>query len=467
MRIAAALIALLLVPSLARARQAPGGVAGTVSDSIANAPLAGALVQLVGADGIAFGRATTSGADGRFVFDSVPPGRYQLGFHHALLDSLGVEAPLRGVTVEPARRARADLAIPSAARIRAAVCGPRATAGALVIGFVRDARTGEPVPGAGVTGEWLELTFRRGGVEQARPRRTVTTGENGWFALCDAPSGGTMLLGAGLGADSSDRVDVAIPDAPLVRRELFIGASRTEISRVRVDSTGRDTATITRVLRSGDGVLRGVVTAQEGGRALAGALVRVADGPDARANERGEFVITGAPAGTRMLEIRAVGFYPDRRAVHIAAAHDAALRIALPTLKAVLDTVKVRADRIADRHRSGFADRRKTGLGRFLTAEDIERRQPVYLSEIFRTLPGVQQFGQGMDSQVLVRGAFGYCTPTIVVNGAVLANFSANDLDMLVNPREVMGIEVYTGAMVPPQFQGGMTGCGSIVVWTK
>ena len=29
------------------------------------------------------------------------------------------------------------------------------------------------------------------------------------------------------------------------------------------------------------------------------------------------------------------------------------------------------------------------------------------------------------------------------------------------------GIEVYTGAMVPPEFQPGMIGCGSIVIWTR
>jgi len=42
-----------------------------------------------------------------------------------------------------------------------------------------------------------------------------------------------------------------------------------------------------------------------------------------------------------------------------------------------------------------------------------------------------------------------------------------DDVDTWVRPNEIAGIEVYTGDMVPIEFQRGLSGCGSIVIWTK
>jgi len=36
-----------------------------------------------------------------------------------------------------------------------------------------------------------------------------------------------------------------------------------------------------------------------------------------------------------------------------------------------------------------------------------------------------------------------------------------------VHPGEVAGVEVYAGLGAPLEFQPGMTGCGSVVIWTK
>src|SRR5687768_8460338 len=80
----------------ARREPAPSTVSGVVHDSIARAPLVGAIVQLVRADSLArLSRTTTSDSLGRFAFVGVPAGRYMLGFFHQMLDSLGVEPLLR------------------------------------------------------------------------------------------------------------------------------------------------------------------------------------------------------------------------------------------------------------------------------------------------------------------------------------------------------------------------------------
>ena len=96
-------------------------VSGIVRDSIAGMPLAGALVQLLAADSLArFNRTAVSDSLGRFTLGDVADGRYTIGFLHPMLDSLGIEPPLREVYIDGHRPVSVDLAIPSPARIRAA-----------------------------------------------------------------------------------------------------------------------------------------------------------------------------------------------------------------------------------------------------------------------------------------------------------------------------------------------------------
>ena len=47
-----------------------------------------------------------------------------------------------------------------------------------------------------------------------------------------------------------------------------------------------------------------------------------------------------------MLEVRALGYYPDRRQVNVVD-NGPPVRVTLSTLRAVLDTVRIRATRLA------------------------------------------------------------------------------------------------------------------------
>jgi hypothetical protein len=443
-------------------------VSGTVRDSIARTPLAGAIVQLVARDGRSLdARTTVSDARGEFAFDRVSPGRYAIGFFHPMLDSLGLESAARELTVDGRRVVRADLAIPPPARLRAAICGPKPSSAsdALVLGFVHDARDGTPVAGATVTGEWLEIAIARGKLGSRVPRLVATTSDRGWFALCDVPSPGTILLTARRGADSTDVLELSVPANGLLRRELYVGSARMV--------TGVDTAmNATHPVRAGDGHLSGVVLATVDGRPVAGAVVAMAEGPETRTNELGEWTLTDAPAGSRMLEVRALGYYPERRAVDVLDGA-APVRVSLSTMRAVLDTVKVKATRLSDRQQAEFDQRRRSGFGRYLTAEEIAQRRPAYTSELFRALPGVR-FDRtnvngelGTPSITMRAGVGGYCQPAIYVDGHYLFELTADELDAFVQPSEIVGIEVYSGATAPPQFQAGLNGCGSIVIWTN
>ena len=451
---------LLIVALLARlgAAQEPGSirpvpgatVSGVVLDSIARVPLAGAIVQLVAADSLARdARTVSSDSLGRFAFDGVPVGRYTLGFFHPMLDSVGLEPTLREVSVVGQGPVRADLAIPSASRFRAAVCGPTTApdTGAVVIGVVRDARVRAPAADVTVTAEWLEFSLSREGFVRRTPRVAATTSANGWFALCNVPRPGTIVLMARRAVDSTDRVEVHVPADGFVRRELYLDSVRVALA--------------------GDARLSGTVVTAMGGRPVPGARVSLSGSSHTSANERGEWIIADAPLGTRMLEVRAVGYYPERRVVDVLTGGEP-IRSALSTMAAVLDTVKVTASRLGSRI-SGFAERRHNGVGRYLTPEDVAARRPIVTSDLFRTVPGMRlEYAALGDTWITMRGLTDdRCVPAVYIDGVYVGALSADDLDSWVHPDEVAGIEMYMVSTAPAQYQPALGGCGSIVIWRR
>lgn len=473
------LLCILLVTLLSRigAAQTPDStrpapdvtVGGVVWDSIAGVPLAGAVVQLIAADTWSHvGRTASSDSLGRFAFSDVQAGRYQLGFLHSRLDSLGLLPPLRELHVDGPGPVHADLAIPSPARLRVAICGVESPgSGAVVVGVVRNAEDREPAVGVRVTALWLELTVNRQGFLRRMPSVDATTDANGWFALCEVPRAGTIALLASRGEDSTDLIDVQIPAEGFVRRDLYLGPARTVITG---DIAGlADTlAGSPGFRREGDGRLSGMVITTMGGGPLADAHVGIPLGPSTRTNDEGEWTLAGAPLGTRILEVRAIGHYPERRAVDVVAGA-APMVITLSTMREVLDTVRVTASRLYDPDGGGFAQRRRSGAGRYLTPEDIARRRPIVTSDLFRMLPGLRvERGPMGETRVEMRGMFANrCSPAVYVDGHHMVGWSADDIDSWVPPDEIAGVEVYSSAVsAPPQFRPGLSTCGSIVIWT-
>lgn len=87
-------------------------VRGVVFDSVARAPLAGALVQLTTRDSLGPVYSATTDSLGRFAIGGVPRGRFVIGFYHDALTALGFETSIRAVDVADADEVTADLGIP-------------------------------------------------------------------------------------------------------------------------------------------------------------------------------------------------------------------------------------------------------------------------------------------------------------------------------------------------------------------
>jgi hypothetical protein len=129
---------------------------------------------------------------------------------------------------------------------------------------------------------------------------------------------------------------------------------------------------------------------------------------------------------------------------------------------------------------AGFRERRRTGVGTYVTREEIEARGPTYVADIFRSISGLRVEGDGWGSRstasVARAGGREGCQALVYIDGvpmnrrpgtlrAVPVTFH---LDGLLSPGDVEGIEIYRGVgSVPIEFLTPDADCGVILVWTR
>lgn len=144
--------------------------------------------------------------------------------------------------------------------------------------------------------------------------------------------------------------------------------------------------------------------------------------------------------------------------------------IVLTSLKAMLDTVRITAERVYDAELSQFDLHRRSGMGRFIGRDEIDRRRPREFTNLLHALPGVRvTFSRGRVDVVMRGMAGGWCTPAIFIDGYEQVLDYTSDINFLVQPEDVAGVAVYNSAsMTPMAFQGrGGLGCGSVAIWTR
>ena len=164
-----------------------------VSDSARARPLVGARVVAVGPDAreSASGAAMTD-ASGRYLIDSLAPGRYVVGFESAVLDSLEITLAPREVVIAAGQTATIDLGLPPATKLRGALCPgvalPPQTG--VIYGRVVDTETEGPLSGAVLAMSWGERDFDRATLRSVNHERiaSATTDASGWYRLCGVPT---------------------------------------------------------------------------------------------------------------------------------------------------------------------------------------------------------------------------------------------------------------------------------------
>jgi hypothetical protein len=121
----------------------------------------------------------------------------------------------------------------------------------------------------------------------------------------------------------------------------------------------------------------------------------------------------------------------------------------------------------------GYYDRRAqystmgSGQTHFLGLEDIRRRNPMRVSDVFRDLAGTRVAVMG-GTDVQVRRADG-CRFTFFLDGAELRMSSDDSVDDFLMASHLSAVEVYVRPPFPAEYfpnAFGPKACGSVVLWS-
>lgn len=446
-------------------------VTGVVIDSVHATFLRGASVSL---EGTTMMRLTNE--QGRFQIDSIPPGTYQVRVDHELLDSLGLQMLSAPLTLADKESKEVSLAVPSGETLVTLSCpsARRALGPSAIIGRLLDADTDTPVDSARVSFAWSELSLQS--LRRVPKVRDAQTGKDGVFRICGLPSeleGGTLQ--ASKSGVLTSEVRVNIQSQALVIQGLRIGNTSTvtkaesdsAAKRAREATTGPTFSAVT--VQRGNAELTGRVL-NANGNPVVGARVDVVGTPGAtltRAN--GEFALSGLPSGTQSLVVRQLGYEPVEQAIELSTRAPAKVTVVMTKPAQVLAPVVVTAEAEAGLDRVGFSQRKKSTGGTFITGDDVMKRAPNMLSDVFRTVPGLRVVPVGNDYQIeSSRNVIGGCVK-YWVDGAPWEALYPGDVDRLYPPQEIAGIEVYQGGSnVPAQFQmAGQSSCAAVVIWSR
>jgi len=245
---------------------------------------------------------------------------------------------------------------------------------------------------------------------------------------------------------------------------------RAQQVRPGLPGSAADSARTRRALGVIDGVVSDTNLAPIQGAQIAilRTNLRLGTGPN------GRFRIVDVPPGQYLVIVRRLGYRPTSAIVQVPVSDTLRLSYTLEQLVTTLDPVVVTEKRQSLRLME-FEYRRKLGAGQFLTQQEIEQRNSVFATELFRRFLSVNVTTSYL-SAIPVHYALsrreggnpmlGACPMQVILDNVPLP--TPFNLDLLPSPRELAGIEVYSGAgTIPPQFGGFNRGCGVIAVWTR
>lgn len=448
-----------------------GIIEGTVVDSTGTEILRGARVRVVGTD-----QERGLDPEGRFRFDELLGGTYEVAFTHPILDSLGTRAAPVEVMVERGRVARVTLRAPSRSELLARTCRARGTRtagrggvpaeteeageptapdpeGGILLGTVREPASGLALGTARIVAEWTERAPDGG----ARPRRReATVRGDGTYVLCDLPGGAVVSVWAEALGRRSDRLTAEIREGGFVRRPLTVSLPAG-------------------VARSGEGDVVGRVYDRTTGRPVEGAVVRVgADGPQALTNRSGHFRIEGVAAGAYPVEVEHLGYAAPADSVRVLPGQ--ALQVEVPLAPEAIELapleVTVRSLEWSARM-AGVLERMEGVGGEFILRPEIEQRGSPPLTSLLDGRAGIQlkRLPGDMGSYLPVfrrawRPSGGDCSAAVYLDGRRYP-LGPRGLDGIVT-LDIEAIEIYRGpASVPGEFGGSDSGCGVLAIWTR
>ena len=452
-----------------------GVVEGTVSKHVGAGPLPGARVYLPGTP-----HSVLADERGRFRFEGLLEGVYEIAAQHDELDALPVGASGR-VSVAIGSAARFDLAAPEPEAAAAQMCRGQTATGPRVIlsGQVRDSITDEPLAGIPLILRFRDM--RRSGSPQHQAQ--IFSGTGGEYLYCDLPPEVEIRVRAdtpGSDGRSDDRFFTGPPGSS-VRRDVTVALSTEQ----------------------GPSGVFGMVRDVTSGRGLEAARVRIKDSDaSVLTNRNGFFSFSDLPQGLYILEVGTLGYQAREIVVRLSGSGAYKVDVDLSVEAIALEGITVTA--VPRRLFGDMVDmqrRMELGFGDFVMKEELERRGGSLATALqgkasVRIVTGAGGFREryivlrngrdlpgggaapGANEERGQGGAAGmaetFCYPAVYVDGSRWSRPKAggvghDPVDFSVfYTMDLEAVEIYKGAgSVPGEFGGGDAACGAIVVWTR
>ncbi len=188
----------------------------------------------------------------------------------------------------------------------------------------------------------------------------------------------------------------------------------------------------------------------------------------------GNFLVRAPKVGTFSIRVRKVGFMGGETGnMELALPEEYQITIRTPRVTPVLTGVRVRGTNTRGYEwLQGFEERRKAGIGTFLTQVQINDRNSPSVGELLRGIAGVgvepgpngwylitsQRGGRSLENSVCLMDMYLDGIPT-----------DQEAIHRSTRPVDLEAIEIYNGpATVPSQFKKQLTGsCGVVLMWTR
>lgn len=326
-----------------------------------------------------------------------------------------------------------------------AICAPQAGAQetqdastVTVTGNVVDQTTGEPIPGVVIVVEGLDMSF--------------FTESDGKFTIADVPRGTYTLQ--------------------LIHKDY----QRLD-GDLGIDRPGEFFLRMTPFEDPNEGMVTGILgVVQDGvnGRPIPEVVVNVPGaGQVARTDADGRFALPNLAPGRHEVAFSHLGYRQRSETIEVQPGHATRMQVVLAVDAIALDPIEVTVDRL-DRalEDAGFYQRREDGWGYFVDREDIDRWNPITVTDALMRFHGVaitSGSGGPFQRQLRLRGrGAGACTPRVYLDGTLLSGLQTFSVNDIVDPMSVAGIEVYRGvAGIPARYSGLGTSCGVVLIWLR
>lgn len=209
------------------------------------------------------------------------------------------------------------------------------------------------------------------------------------------------------------------------------------------------------------GAINGTVLAAANRAGIAGARVSLAGTSlVANTNSRGEFFFSDLAPGKYSIQASAIGFTPLSSTIEVKAAETLEVEFEVDA-----ETVRLPDVEVSEKPNlpADFLRRSQEGGGRYFMRAEIEKRDPRTVGDLLRAVAGMRVDCRGAVCRAVFARSPRNCVPAYYMDGIPVDE----TVVWLQPPRDLDGVEVYSGpAEMPPELNRFAT-CGAIVLWTR